>query len=576
MRQCNYLLKLVFEGTSSPQLIASEFANSSLMASFRCIRGNTPAAPSTGTFPYSSGVAGLALLTVKSCLAAHGSSLDKTSAFLEGGKATLAASLDHSLSKKPAWLMDMFGTDAAGRPVAARLFRRINPERKRSGPVRIMFNPSFLSDCAFQIEIDGVVVTRPALLRQLAHQIESHWDGQARSSPVVLTRKSIAPHPCLDGIPTPTENKSASHRPQRSLASFVRDEFVREAGASLFNTRIFEERWVNETTGRLQHNSLVKTIAGKDVAKLNSLTQRRLDGGMRLGTCESVQRLCDTLTRNRPMRVALSCTLVGAISLFDHLADSHSFPFEIKADFLLASDPQRAVESSEGTNRPDLIVSTIMGAAYLLRAYKRLGYEPFILGPGSTHHLLGAPGNRLSGQLQRADLYFSNPRPGTGLFYFEELKKAGCISKKHVSLHHMESDEIVLSMRQPHPRECAVLWFPHHVFHRCLNGFVFEDLNTADTYSPTVLFAHSSLAKQKELLAHVELAIRYAWMDLLEQPRLLEELVDRRLHCKSYKQLIGRACGLNRLSDPSMPYEVSEWLDTNPPGLRRSSERAMF
>ncbi len=62
-------------------------------------------------------------------------------AALVGSTGSCAASLDYALSKKPLWLLDMFGVNAQGTALARLLFTRWNSERKRGGDVIVAINP---------------------------------------------------------------------------------------------------------------------------------------------------------------------------------------------------------------------------------------------------------------------------------------------------------------------------------------------------------------------------------------------------------------------------------------------------
>lgn len=56
---------------------------------------------------------------------------------IEGGRGSMAASLDGVLSQEPEWFVQMFGLRTQGTPRCRRLFARSNPGRKRCGPVAV-------------------------------------------------------------------------------------------------------------------------------------------------------------------------------------------------------------------------------------------------------------------------------------------------------------------------------------------------------------------------------------------------------------------------------------------------------
>jgi hypothetical protein len=75
--------------------------------------------------------------------------------YLSGNQGSAAAALDYALSKSPQWLYDFFGADSSGTLIARRLFSRINPERKRPGPVKLAVNERFCPSKSIHIRRDG-------------------------------------------------------------------------------------------------------------------------------------------------------------------------------------------------------------------------------------------------------------------------------------------------------------------------------------------------------------------------------------------------------------------------------------
>jgi hypothetical protein len=85
-------------------------------------------------------------------------------AAIDGQGDSPAASLDYALSKQPLWLQDMFGVTPHGKAISKLLFRRMNPDRKRPGPVTV-FIPN--GDFDVLIEVDGEVLQGESSLRHL-------------------------------------------------------------------------------------------------------------------------------------------------------------------------------------------------------------------------------------------------------------------------------------------------------------------------------------------------------------------------------------------------------------------------
>ncbi|NDC36656.1 MAG: hypothetical protein EBZ48_01240 [Proteobacteria bacterium] len=166
---------LWFDQFPLAQLAKVEFYSASRKDLRTSFRGKVTCNSSEGTFIWSHGVRALSLLIVGTKLASilH-SPADSTA--LAGGRGSLAASLDYSLSKAPAWLLDMFGTDASGTSTASSLFRRINPERKRAGPVQIFINNKSLPATGIEILINQQTTTSAAELVRLVRGIELQSD----------------------------------------------------------------------------------------------------------------------------------------------------------------------------------------------------------------------------------------------------------------------------------------------------------------------------------------------------------------------------------------------------------------
>lgn len=136
------------------------------------IRGSV-APNNCGNFRWSAGVKALTLLLVRHALLVESERLENrsfhTTASIEGEDNSPAASLDYALSKQPLWLRDMFGISAHGVPIAKFIFRRINPDRKRPGPV-VIFIPS--PSLTVAIEIDGRRLTKTEDLQHCVNAVE--------------------------------------------------------------------------------------------------------------------------------------------------------------------------------------------------------------------------------------------------------------------------------------------------------------------------------------------------------------------------------------------------------------------
>lgn len=152
---------------STVALNQTTFSHSLLERRLISVRGS--AAPANmGTFRWSSGVRALSLLMTKQAILSldrrNGGANANSPAAIDGGDYSLAASLDYAISKQPLWLQDMFGTTPQGTAISKLLFRRMNPDRKRPGPVTV-FIPNV--DFDVRVEVDGEALRGRAQLQRL-------------------------------------------------------------------------------------------------------------------------------------------------------------------------------------------------------------------------------------------------------------------------------------------------------------------------------------------------------------------------------------------------------------------------
>jgi hypothetical protein len=156
---------------SSVALNQTVFSHSLLGRRLISVRGST-APPDVGTFRWSSGVRGLSLLLTRQAIVGMARRTEEgnghDSASIEGDTNSLAASLDYAISKQPLWLQDMFGATPQGTAISKLLFRRMNPDRKRPGPVTV-----FIANGDFDvvIEINGETLNGEQQMRQLERSL---------------------------------------------------------------------------------------------------------------------------------------------------------------------------------------------------------------------------------------------------------------------------------------------------------------------------------------------------------------------------------------------------------------------
>lgn len=160
-------IELTFAGEGDVQLVETRFYQSAQDPARVTIRGKTSGAfLNTGSFQWTSAVRALCILLLRTKLYQLVSA-GKASAQLSGTQGSLAASLDYAMTRRPTWIIDMFGSDKAGSPLINRIIARTNSNRKRPGPVVLAINHKMLAPDGISISWNNEAVTMPESLHTL-------------------------------------------------------------------------------------------------------------------------------------------------------------------------------------------------------------------------------------------------------------------------------------------------------------------------------------------------------------------------------------------------------------------------
>lgn len=166
-------LSLWFTSDRRLELIKTSFKSPTLPEVVVAVRGKTAGAFSTSaTFQWTAAVQALSLLLLKAVIR-HQSGSNDNEPLLEGGRGSLASSLDASIYKNTSWL-DLFGSDVHGDSMSRRVLKRTNPGRRRSGPVMISLNEKVLPKQSILVFLDSKRLFDPAQLAQCANEIETN------------------------------------------------------------------------------------------------------------------------------------------------------------------------------------------------------------------------------------------------------------------------------------------------------------------------------------------------------------------------------------------------------------------
>ncbi len=150
-------------------------------AEFVTVRGKTAGAyKNAGKFQWTPGVKALSIVFLR----ALALTLRKEISFcplLEGGRGSLASSLDYALSKQPEWLFDMFGHDDEGNAVLRKVLFRSNSSLRRVGNVGISLNEQLLDPQNIKVYIGSRLLTDAEEIEALAIAISRSEEGEANA-----------------------------------------------------------------------------------------------------------------------------------------------------------------------------------------------------------------------------------------------------------------------------------------------------------------------------------------------------------------------------------------------------------
>ena len=165
--------RLDFVGASNPELNHTEFGYSSYERPLATVRGrNSGALQGYGTFQWTRAVKAITILLLNAKADSLDNEVVRPCATLVGSSGSLAASLDYALYKQPMWLLDMFGVDSHGHPLARKLFLRNNPGQKRPGPTAVALNPKALPAPAISISWENRILNSTEEIRKLLLNLE--------------------------------------------------------------------------------------------------------------------------------------------------------------------------------------------------------------------------------------------------------------------------------------------------------------------------------------------------------------------------------------------------------------------
>ena len=526
----------------------------------------TSVVPAHATFQWTAGVKSMCLffLSAAAHLPAEGHDHE---AALAGEAGSAAASLDYTMSKAPAWLVDMFGSRADGTLVFNSLVRRVNPNRKRPGPVKLFVGPGFVPSRDLICRLDGEPFDS-SRLRLAVENLESQLRSEKRRGrgsmklvepkretprPLAVIEKAAPHFPSLRHVieersRVRDQNGFLFPRLQELLRAWIRDEMALELSAS----ENFSERGRDAALCRFEASLLFRKLSGEGFRRVGTIRS--------LSYLESLGFSSERAVDQAPVEVRLTTESIGAVSLFTYLGCVEGMPFRIRFPHASTHGLADAMEIGDRELAGDICsLNPATAGLYLGKTTRR---SSRVKGSRAAEYvpLLFSPKGRLSsvalaGGAKRAPVYAAAHKDSASILgmYLAEIPEAR-MSKAAVAR------SGALALREaPDPEECLVSWFPYTQLlselydmrpierGRVTSGVVSHA--GSDWPVDNIFFCHRALAEDTARLHDLLVALRRAWLALRESARLRELVSALLVTDDRYMTLVRRRAGFHELPE---------------------------
>ena len=565
---------------SRAELFESEFTCALVGRTLRCARGRQAFNDSVeGTFLWSSAVQSMCAVVIKSKIASltrTGPNAWSEAAGLSSDSTSWALSLDFALSKKPRWLLDMFGVDSGGAPITKRLFVRMNPEKKRQGPCWVSLNPAFLQPENIQIFLDGTEVQDAVILKALLPRIGLEDQGQG-----INIQKQIVPDGVSlrslsaangDAIQLPNERNGRSavelslrgkeldvsvgtaQRKCDASQSFLSGTMFgdpwwmdalkvilrEEISTMLADCSIFRSETLQGEISSMCKSASYRAIAAKNLALISDI-DLSLGSSARLGVIERdlCRRQVETL--GRPLSIALPITLAPSLALLSYLQSEHEVPLDVNYRYAHSLEIIGALDNSRLSSPPDGIVMGVVPAVTYLSQRRRPPYKPLMIMPKASNRIVASREARVS---KATRFVLPSDLPTSASFILDSMVASGRLTRSSTKIEHLEPDEIVSKIQKSSDDFRSILWFPHYQLNRLLHGCQLSAPESRAHDLPTILLVHEKIMCNVALVTAFDVAVRDAWLTLRLGGARLTRVIERLVSDTEYLELFTRYTGL--------------------------------
>lgn len=570
---------LWFVHLEAPQLERTLFAHPLLPSPRLSERGRpTHIATHPYNFQWSPAVRALSYLFIKGSIAAHERSIGESAegfVSLSGLRGSPALSLDHAMTKQPTWLTDMFGSDKHGDSLIRRLISRRNSGLKRPGPIWLYLIETQLPLNEISIYLDEKNITEEIdSLRQLNERI---LDVRAASCSVAVPKEKIIEEisqfaeeaieeiSATDELPLeepapvllfPTKTLRTTNAASTNLdiekisTTSIKDPsglkymLIDELKHSLRSIDIFAPRANEATISSLWNCDWFSRLAGKPRMFLSD-TDVNLPTSLRLGCLSVDDRLERSLLGSQRITVALPAAMVGTLSILMHMKHAKGYNLDINYNFASTGELLHRMVTKDFARAPEICGLSIATAATLLGRQNAADFSPLMLTPKTSHRVIcpRVSGKRITST--GGSYVFDTRETSTASHFFEDLIDTRIISRRKVSIDHMEAHEMPRILSSGDADVRAVLWFPFDRLNIAKNNcaLLYGDGDPRQ-WKETILFASKEFQRDKMRTVAFDAALRNAWIEMIENDSAVERVAEIMMADQQYVRTIFRYTGM--------------------------------
>ncbi len=569
-------LKFWITDGCNPELYKLEFLRQDTGEKRFSVRGNTGGAyHGAGSFRWSSAVQALTALGLNAAAASAVGAGE--AAQISGGRGSKAASLDYAIGKNTTWLHELFGDDTNGKPLSRRILNRSNPELRRSGPATVSFNSGLLADNDVMIFVEEQLCDKPDKLAALSSAIlEKGW---------VISERGSSSSKAVPGLINTSAGNSATkfldqQRLRGPLPFPFRDKhnrqqlkaiYRKEVLSMLYATNIFDRWDLEKAEAQIKNNQTFKDLAGRhiDTPIVSDIDQSLLSAD-RLGVSRYHNNLLPG-PQDEPIRCYVPVVEITTLAILYYIKYIKGCNLEITFGYSHSRMLLNELRQGQLDPEPDILFMAIGPAAGLIGLGEATPFLPLMLMPRITFKIAAPAGNVYPHDAPHYGKYlFMNDRPSSPQYYFNSLAEKGFFYKGRVEVLNMEPHEVTSAFRSGDPNLRSIMWWPHHELTRLFgNSSIFEDISDESGNIDTICFANRRMHGRDELLRAFDVAVRDAWLRLMDEGPSLDLVLDLLVEDREYVRFLKRISGMHYLFPPEK--DVNTDLQVAPTHMRRAA-----